>query len=57
MSFFLFLTGITAGIVIAVALWLLGRIESGSKLLGRLRKPRYLQPYQPGPSARPPGKG
>jgi len=57
MSFFLFLTGITAGIAIAVALWLLGRIESGSKLLGRLCKPRYLQPYQPGPSARPPGKG
>ena len=36
MSFFLFLTGITAGIVIAVALWLLGRIESGNKLLSRL---------------------
>lgn len=57
MSFFLFLTGITAGIVIAVALWLLGRIESGNKLLSRLRRPHYLQPYQPGPSARPPGKG
>ncbi|MDR2299233.1 MAG: hypothetical protein LBE30_12955 [Comamonas sp.] len=57
MSFFLFFTGITAGIVIAVALWQFGRAESGNKLLGRLRKPRYLQPYQPGPSARSPGKG
>lgn len=57
MSFFLFFTGITAGIVIAVALWRFGCAESGSKLLGRLRRPRYLQPYQPGLSARPRGKG
>lgn len=57
MSFYLFFTGITAGIAIAVALWLFGRAESGCKLLNRLLSPRYLQPYQPGPSARHPGKG
>lgn len=56
MSFFLFFTGITAGIIIAVSLWRFEFAESGSKLLGRLRRPRYLQPYQPGLSARPRGK-